>query len=239
MVRVSAIVSAYKAELYIKARLENLLAQCEKPEIVVVCEDSSIEHKIAFEYPVKIVITDGIPSLPVAWNLGIKKAKGTYITNANCDDELKPEALRKMADMLDGSGASVFFSETDIQYPGKDPAPWKRNLLPQGIVEGAFEKIAKRCTIGAMPMWKKSLHKQHGYFDETRLYVADYDFWLRLAARGETFYYYPKSLGVYAHRDNSLEHANKHDGMLERKEVRKLHENWYKSTQQKLYTASV
>ena len=102
--RVSAIVSAYKAEDYIEGCLDDLYKQPMGIEIVVVCQEGSEEHKSAqeTEHPfLRIVTTKNIPTVYHAWNLGIRAASGKYITNANTDDRHHPDAYRIMADLLD------------------------------------------------------------------------------------------------------------------------------------------
>ena len=216
MVRVSAIVSAYKAELYIKARLDNLLAQCEKPEIVVVCEDGSIEHKIAFEYPVKIVITDGMPSLPAAWNLGIKKAKGTYITNANCDDHIYSGSYDEMAKILNDN------PDIGLVYGDENQTDGKTNRLKQRP-QGDFGLLTKMCFVGPFPMWRKSLHDHFGYFNESFKVCGDYEFWLRLAVNGVRFHHIPRALGLYLNRPNSAEHRQKLVATAEKEYLQRIY----------------
>jgi len=38
------------------------------------------------------------------------------------------------------------------------------------------------------PMWRKSLHKEVGYFDTSFKSAGDYDFWMRCLLAGKTFY---------------------------------------------------
>jgi len=100
--RVTAIISAYFAEDYIQGRLENLVSQTEKVDIIAVAQKGSIEAGICARFPqVEIIQTNDIPGVYEAWNIGIKAANTPYITNANCDDRLAPHALKKMADILD------------------------------------------------------------------------------------------------------------------------------------------
>src|SRR5512139_1102265 len=106
MSKVSCIVSAYYAEQYLEGRIQNLLAQKPQPEIVIVCQRDSAEHRIATEAgkttdAITLVLTADIPTIYAAWNMGIRAAAGDYVTNSNSDDRLYPSALRKLADALD------------------------------------------------------------------------------------------------------------------------------------------
>ena len=96
--RVTAIISAYYAEDYIQGRLENLVGQTEKVDIIAVVQKGSIESGICARFPqVEIIQTNDIPGVYEAWNIGIKAANTPYVTNANSDDRLAPHgvALRR------------------------------------------------------------------------------------------------------------------------------------------------
>lgn len=193
---VTAIVSAYYAQQFILDRLYNLQEQDPQPEIIVVCQRFSPEEVIASCFPVKIIQTDDIPSISVAWNLGIEAASGDYVTNANSDDRLYPGALAQMADVLDTHPEiGVVFGDSDRQEPGKKPEPWKR--IKQGTGEyDTKELMAGRSAIGAMPMWRKEL----GLYDPEIRIAQDFEFFIRLASEGVRFWYIDRALGVYMKR---------------------------------------
>jgi len=232
------VVSAYHAAEYIKRRLDNLMEQSENPTVIVVCQDGSAEHKIAVDYPVSIINTEDVPTLPAAWNMGIKRSRGLYISNANCDDLLKPGALEIMADLMDAIQAAVLFTDVDRCEPGKKPHTWKRIPDKDGWFEDAYKKLVNRCIVGPMPIWRRDLHKKYGYFDEELKYVADYDWWLRIAENNERYYYHGVSMGIYEARAKSLEHASGDAGRIERREVQRKHESWNKSTKSLINKAS-
>ena len=47
------------------------------------------------------------------------------------------------------------------------------------------------------PVWRRSLHKRFGHFDETMHSASDWDFWLRCASLGAKFELIPEVLGSY------------------------------------------
>ena len=216
MVKVSAIVSAYYAENFLKGRIENLLAQSLKPEIVIVCELGSPEDEIANDFAdVKIIHTDGIPTLYEAWNMAIKEAQGEYITTANCDDRFYPRAIEKLAKALDeNKGFAMAYHDIDVveEIDGK---PIRTFNWYEG---GLKELVYQGCFLGPMPMWRKSLHDKYGYFLEVETLkngdqykyeiVSDYEFWMRLAAGNEKFYHIKEVLGAYTSHGENLEHKH-------------------------------
>lgn len=209
MVRVSAIISAYYAEEFLAGRLKNLLAQSERPEIVVVCQKDSEEHRIATlmlvveSNPVhRLVLTDDTPTIYEAWNQAVKFATGEYITNANSDDRLYPGALKRMANTLERNpDCGLVYSNVDIveEIGGKPTGCYR-------WAEGDFDVLMKGCFVGPMPMWRKSLHDKYGLFDNEYRIAGDYEYWLRLAVNGEKFYHITDALGAYLKRKDSAEH---------------------------------
>lgn len=201
MSSITAIVSAYFAEKYLAGRLDNLLEQKPKPEIIIVCQTDSIEYTIAKGYPVKVIETPDIPTIYSAWNLAIKQSSGTYLFNANCDDRLLPGALKTLAIALDehpkyavAYGNQDIISEIDGEVTGK--FEW---------AEGGLEQLLNGCFLGPMPMWRRSLHDKYGYFDADLQVAGDYEFWLRLAAAGEQFFHVRETVGIYLSNQQGAE----------------------------------
>lgn len=221
--KVSAIVSAYYAEPYIKGRLENLLMQKPMPEIVVIAQRGSFEEEVVQEYDVdfashsvfNIIRTDDIPTIYEAWNMGIKAAKGEYVTNSNCDDRLNIGALRRMSNALDNHSMDVVFANVRIEYENGTGNDWKRVPDETGAWQNPIDTLIERCVLGPMPMWRKSLHDDVGYFDEQYKHAGDYEMWLRFAFGGAEFYYIDEVLGTYLKRPDSDEHKFKHQSIME------------------------
>ena len=109
--KVSAVVSTYNSEVFIRGCLQDLLEQTlyQKGELEIVIIDSNSrqnERKIVAEfqanYPSIIYErTSETEPLYTAWNRAIAKSNGTYITNANTDDRHRFDMLAVMADYLD------------------------------------------------------------------------------------------------------------------------------------------
>ena len=208
---VSCIVSAYYAEEFLGGRLQNLMAQKPTPEIVVICRVNSAEHElIKSEYEgfdfINLVLTDDIPTVYAAWNLGIQIATGDYITNQNSEDRLYPGALAKLADALDKHAKkyNVVYSNADIVETLGGPPAGRYEWM-----EGGIEELLHGCFLGPWPMWRKSLHEKYGYFDGEMHSAGDYEFWMRLAKAGEKFFHLREVTGAYLKRDNSAEHRHK------------------------------
>lgn len=212
MPKVSAIISAYFAEAYLEGRIQNLLEQDPKPEIVVVCRENSQEHEIARRYKHDVVIVvdggawvDDFPTVYDAWNMGIEVSTGEYITNANSDDRLYPGALRRLAEALDTHPqTAVACFDIDVVHEIDGPPVGRYEWL-----EGGIKELLDGCFLGPMPMWRRSLHGKYGMFDAEMHSAGDYEFWLRIAKGGERFHRIRQALGAYLYRNDSAEHRHK------------------------------
>jgi len=245
--RVSAIVSAYKAEKFAQACLDDLALQTEDIEVIWVCEDGSFEHKIAKQYEGKlhigIVETNCIPTVYQAWNLGVEYASGRYLTNANTDDRHHPLAYEIMAYVLDGR------DEIDLVYHDSF-ITWKDNqtfdeFLDEGhrwedlspyVEEGkagiwcwneySRDDLGIGCYMGPHPMWRASLHQKYGNFLAHYVTAGDYEFWLRIS-KESNMYHIPHTLGLYLARADSVEHTNSLKSTQESHAALTLHQSKY------------
>jgi len=209
MSTVTAIMSAYYAHEYIGRRIMNLFSQAKPLEVIAVCQEGSREHEALRQYDVKIITTPDIPTIGKAWNLAIAQAEGNYITTANCDDMFTVGGLALLKQALDEHEESgLVFSAVNIA-DASGIRPWYRLHTETGEIEGIYNVLVNRCIIGSMPLWRRSLHKVIGYFDESLIVASDYDMWLRMACAGVGFYYLSDICGTYENRADSLEHRNK------------------------------
>ncbi len=215
---VSAIVSVYRAEKYIKDCLEDLVNQTlfkqGKLEIILIDSNSPEgEYEIIKEYLNKypnIVYhrTDVRETVYQAWNRGIKLSRGEFITNANTDDRHKPDALEIMAKYLQ-EHTDVGIVYADCFVTDADNPKWNNNYSralkwPEYNLRHLFDV----CFLGPQPMWRKSLHDRYGYFNEEYESAGDYEFWLRIAVNGVKMLHIDAILGIYQENKDSISLSN-------------------------------
>ena len=104
MMKVSAIVSAYKSDEFLEGCFEDLVTQSIPIEIVVIANDvSDKERKIIEHYkslfPTRFLHVEYVEkeSIYASWNRAIKLASGEYITNANVDDRHQRDYMKRMS----------------------------------------------------------------------------------------------------------------------------------------------
>jgi len=207
---VTALISAYYAERFLAGRIENLLEQSPVPEMIAVCKRGSIEQQIAKYYGLKVITTPDIPTIGAAWNMAIKQATGDYCVIANTDDRFLPGGLKMLSDVLDERhGAGYVFSDVFLARAGETaPRPNHGRLAHPGLITNPAAKFKERYFCGPMPMWRRSLHDKHGWFNEDYIVACDHDWVLRLSQAGVGIHWLDKMVGVYEIRTDSLELRN-------------------------------
>jgi glycosyltransferase involved in cell wall biosynthesis len=233
--RVSAIVSTYNDERLLSSRLDNLLSQtiADQLEIIVINSGSSQnEEAIVSNYrkhteSIRYLRTER-ETLYSAWNRALDLATGTYITNANTDDRLFPDAYESLSQLLDETPEAVLAypdawetqSEKDIL--DFDPLvcrnEWRRITPP----DYSHKQLLLWCYCGATPVWRRSVHLELGRFDPSYTIAGDWEFWLRLAER-HPFVHCQKSLALVLRRPDSLLWSNTELLLKENTRVRQMY----------------
>jgi FkbM family methyltransferase len=214
-IRVSAIVSTYKSERFMRGCLEDLVNQTLYKkgglEVIVIdaCspeQEATIVQEFQSRYEnIRYIRTDERIPLYQAWNIGIQNARGQYISNANTDDRHAPEMLERLADELDrrpdiglvyaDSLVTVFENTSWADSKARGVLRW-----PEYNCRDLFDV----CAMGPHPMWRKDLHDRFGYFDTKYQTAGDYDFWLRLAIGDVNMLHIPEVLGLYLANPTSV-----------------------------------
>lgn len=209
--RVTAIVSTYNSERFLRGRLEDLLQQTlyQRGELEIVVVNSGSKQGERYIVRDFLGCVTYIESLrePIysAWNRGARIAKGEYLTNANADDRLRPDALELQAAALDAD-PSLGLVYADSEVTSTPNARWGSDytLSVKPPYYGAIvwpehdpRKLAQAYYGGPSPMWRKVLHATLGHFDESFLLAGDYEWSLRLAAHGVAMRHIPHKLNLF------------------------------------------
>ncbi|HEY9841617.1 MAG TPA: glycosyltransferase, partial [Candidatus Obscuribacterales bacterium] len=219
---VSAIVTTYRSERFMRSLLEDLEQQTIADQLEIVIVDSnSPEHEseIVAEFMQKYsnivyVKTEKRENSHVSLNQCIQMAKGKYITLANTDDRHVPDAFERMVAAMEArpdvalvyADIAVTKNEEDITLnrPLDEAEVVAYYRWPEFSPVGFFAQ----CYAGPQPMWRRSVHDRHGYFDPEFWSAGDYEFWLRLVAGGELFLHLPAVLGIMLLTSSSNSNMN-------------------------------
>jgi hypothetical protein len=221
---VSAIVSTYNSERFIRGCLEDLEAQtiAQNLEIIVVDSNSQENEKqIVEEFKTRFsnivyIRTDFKETVYGAWNRGIREARGKYITNANTDDRHREDAFEILAAKLDENPDISLVYANCLITTRENESFYTSN--PTGCFHwldfSAKNLLTKGCFIGPQPMWRREVHSEHGFFDSDMVTAGDYEFWLRIS-QNRKFLHVSDTLGLYLKSPSSIEHSNREAAYIE------------------------
>jgi glycosyltransferase involved in cell wall biosynthesis len=210
---VSAIVSVYNCERFIKGCLEDLERQsiADKIEIIIVNTGSEQnEEAIIKDYQrrfdnIKFVATTTRETIYKAWNMGIKNSSGKYVTNANSDDRHRKDAFEVMTDLLENNeDIDLVFADSIITEIDNETF---EECTPSGYMNHPEPNDRVTFSIGPHPMWRKRVHEEFGLFDESYEAAGDYEFWMRIAGKCR-FKHINEYLGLYLRNPVSAERRN-------------------------------
>lgn len=203
---VSAIVSTYNSEKFIRGKIEDLLNQTivDKLEIIIVNSGSQQnEDAIVQEYlknlpNIKYIKTSERETIYKAWNTGIKCSTGKYITNSNTDDRLKKDALEILAYELDKNpNVALVYANQFISHIPNQKFDSVKNKKIWTIPNFDYLVQLDRCVVLSQPMWRSSLHFADGiWFNETLEICGDQEFDLRISQK-YSIKYLPITLGTF------------------------------------------
>jgi len=196
---------------------ELILVNANSPEN----ETKSINKYLGSHKNIFYIKLDFDPGLYNVWNLAIDFSNADNLSNANLDDRKSKnfieEHLKALAFNVNSKvvSAPCYISEIpNISFEDLEELGKTQNLLffydspntygfndffvkyfnPKNNADSVVVRNIPHC----MPVWRKELHFKYGYFDESRGGpTADFEFWIRCASNGETFFNINKPLGVY------------------------------------------
>ncbi|MDB6081735.1 MAG: hypothetical protein JWO53_1007 [Chlamydiia bacterium] len=203
--RISIITSVWNGDDFIKGFLEDITKQTifSECELIMVNANSpGTEEPIIKEYMkrypnIVYVKLDKDPGLYSVWNYAIKMARSDIISNANLDDCSCYDALEVHAKALETDPsvdlvyAGYYITEHPHETFANNHYRWYVDPLEFSL------KNLITCAPGPRPVWRKSLHKHYGYFDETFVSAGDHEMWLRAATKGSRFKKLPGLYTLY------------------------------------------
>ena len=180
-------------ERYIGATIASVLQQTLDDLEMIVVDDGSRDRTAAIvagvaDGRVRLISTEGI-GVSAARNLGLATCTAPLVVFLDADDLLMPETLQRMAAALTASPASVACFAHHLKI-GEDEellstvAPARIKELPAG---DTLRHLLRRNFIvngGAICIRTEAARLVGGY-DPSLAFAEDWEFWCRLAARGD------------------------------------------------------
>jgi len=212
MYRASIIVSIYNGAKYLEQFLNNALQlSCFNDVEFLLLDAQSIDNtkSIISRYKManlRYELLDKRYSIYDTWNIGIDLASANNIGNWNVDDRRSIYGLEKQLTCLEEDesidicyGITAWsFNENELF--SNNPMT---NFYP--CYDVTFKTMLHHNSPHCMPVWKKRIHKDIGYFNGGKYpTAADYDFWMRCLFNGKIFKRLDYVVGSYYFNSNGL-----------------------------------
>ncbi len=199
--KVSTLTAFYKKGKYLKTFLEDLPNQTYFPHLEVVFDhnepaDYEIELLNNFQnkHPtsIKHIITNPVKPLGVSWNRCVRESSGEYLAIWNIDDLRTPESIEKQV--------AYFTAHSDVDIVSGNytivssfPSTTGRFIKNSNLTP---VELTKCMNLGPFFMFRKSLLKKAGLFDEQFRCANDFDLAMRLLYHGKA-YIFSDNLGYF------------------------------------------
>lgn len=217
--KLTAIVSSFNSEKYIKGCLEDLTQQSLFQEgglEIIVVDSNSPQNEAeiikAFQnsFPhITYIRTAERETLYGAWNTGIKLARGEFLTNANTDDRHSPNAFKVFCETLN-KNSSVDLAFSDCLFTEVENETYQNNSSSGDYSFKTFfsPDVCLHFQFGPQPVWRRSLHEKIGYFNPELKAAGDWDFNFRFNLAGCKALHIPEKLGLFLNSASSVSRSD-------------------------------
>lgn len=187
MPKVSVIIPAFNAMLYLPETVESVLRQTFTDFEVLIVNDGSSDNTAQWASqlvdPRVKLISQANQGLPGARNTGITHAQGEYLAFLDADDIWEPTKLEKQVHLLEENPTVglVYTWSALVDHTGKSTGrvfaycaegdAWKK-LIEENVVGCGSAAMVRRCCFETV-----------GVFDRNLRSAEDWDMWIRIGSR--------------------------------------------------------
>jgi len=181
---VTVVIPCFRQAHFLPEAIESVLVQDHGAIEIVVVDDGSPDNvaEVAARYPGVRCLRQPNGGLAAARNAGLEEAGGEFVLFLDSDDRLLPEAVgRGLAELRDAPEAMMAAGIWQLIGEAGEPLPADPPRQPAE----AFPALLESCFIStpAAVLYRRGLFEEIGGFDPEVSASADYDLYLRTAAR--------------------------------------------------------
>ncbi len=198
---ISVIVPVFNGEKTIINTLQSICQQTAKEYIkqIIIIDDGSTDMtaQIIAEYSKQVDIDIRLYSfinggVSKARNQGIKRAEGSWIALCDADDTWLSQKLEKQIELINTYDNIDFLGGNHTNYVQK--ILWKKidKLTKLNVYDLSIKMLPQTSTA----IFKKAVIEKAGIYDENQYYAEDGNFFMRIAAN-HNYYYYPEQVVYY------------------------------------------
>lgn len=206
MPKITIVLPTYNGERYIRESIDSIMNQTLSDWELVIVDDCSIDctPEIVDEYAksdsrIKIIHNKRNRKLPCSLNIGFDNSVGNFLTWTSDDNYYLPEALENMYKYL-SINEDVYMVCTDMEavdangkLVGKWPSYDERDMYLHNCVGACF-------------MYRRDVYREVGSYNADKIYVEDYEYWLRVLRKYGKIGHIPQILyGYRIHGDRLTE----------------------------------
>jgi GT2 family glycosyltransferase len=194
MTWLSVILPTYNGAAYLSAALESIAAQNDPQVEVIAVDDGSKDATLkildSFAGRLRIeVINRRIGNWAANTNLGLEKARGEWACFLHQDDLWRPGRLVSVRRAVNSGPAMLLTAADFVTASGRKVGVWRCPLAAANEPSTVAERLLVQNFVplpGAV--FRRSDALAVGGLDPELWYTADWDFWLKLIARGPVRY---------------------------------------------------
>jgi glycosyltransferase involved in cell wall biosynthesis len=202
---VSVVIPAFNAAAYLPAAIRSVFDQSVRDLEIIVVDDGSTDDTqqlMRSQPPPVRYLRQANRGVAAARNTGIEESHGRYVAFLDADDTWLPNKLERQLSRLSGQASRLCYSAFVLVDARLAPIEVRRSqrrgtalqdLLTLGNVVGSI------CTV----LCERELLLEAGGFDPTLSQCADWDMWVRLAARTD-FLYLDEPLVTYRQHEANM-----------------------------------
>lgn len=196
----SVIIPTYNGADYLAAALDSIVMQNESEIECIVVDDGSTDETFSIldtyqeKLSLQVAKRDRIGNWVTNTNYGLSLAQGEYVCFLHQDDVWLPNRLKSIKETIFSAPQANLYLHSSllIDTQGKPLGMW-RCPLPSYPMVVTSDLMMERLLIQNFiaipaPVFRREVALNLGGLNEELWYTADWDFWLKLAASGETIY---------------------------------------------------
>jgi glycosyltransferase involved in cell wall biosynthesis len=186
----SVIIPTFNRAAFLREAIGSVLAQTEKDFELIVVDDGSTDRtrELVVEYGDRVrYFFQSNAGVSAARNLGIRHARGKFITFLDSDDLWLPKKLARQLQWM-AAHPSLMLCYTDEIWIRRGVRV-NQKLIHAKSGGWIYPLCLPRCIISpSSVLMRRELFEAVGLFDEQLPVCEDYDLWLRIATRFEVGY---------------------------------------------------
>jgi len=195
--RVSVIVPAYNAAVYLPFAIDSVLAQAYSNWEIVIVDDGSTDNTRAAVDAYRPKLHDKLQyihqpnrGLPAARNAGMRAARGEFIALLDADDVWLPDRLARGVAAMDSDPRTGLVHARVVRIDAQGTITGQLKVEPKYMSGRIAPYIYTRRAHIVCPtvMFRKSCLQTAGWFDEAMQATEDRDLWFRIAKHYKVVY---------------------------------------------------